>query len=135
MKLNEAAKYIQDILLEQGFVIHRYDAYSTNSIYLKLDYGACHSIRISDHKGKEYLSYKYNIIKNCSSLGWRKDKNGKWRFTCSTNKLQIDNLIKIILSDRLQIKAFYDYDKVIYAYKQKIDNQKGFWEKAKEVKL
>lgn len=30
-------------------VIHRLDAYSTNSIYLKFDYGIVNSLRISDH--------------------------------------------------------------------------------------
>ena len=44
------ADYIQSKLLEYGFKIQRYNAYSTNSIYLKLDYGVCNSIRISDHK-------------------------------------------------------------------------------------
>lgn len=48
-------------LLSAGFIVHRYDAYSTNSIYLKLDCGVCNSIRISDHTGKGYLKYRYNI--------------------------------------------------------------------------
>lgn len=133
MKLEEVAEYVQNILLEQGFIIHRYNAYSTNSIYLKLDYGACCSIRISDHKGKEYLSYKYNIIKNTTDLGWRKDNKDKWRFICSTNKLQIDNLIKIILDDRQYRKCFTDYDMLVKCYKIKSRNDIGFWQKAWEV--
>lgn len=36
-------------------VIHRLDAYSTNSIYLKFDYGIVNSLRISDHEGKKHL--------------------------------------------------------------------------------
>lgn len=43
-------------------LIHRYDAYSTNSVYLKFDYGVANSLRIADHAGKEYLSYRFNII-------------------------------------------------------------------------
>ena len=43
-------------------VIHRLDAYSTNSIYLKFDYGIVNSLRISDHEGKKHLSYRYNIL-------------------------------------------------------------------------
>lgn len=35
-------------------VIHRLDAYSTNSIYLKFDYGIVNSLRISDHEGKKH---------------------------------------------------------------------------------
>lgn len=59
--LRDKATYIIDKLKVQGIVIHRYNAYSTNSIYLKLDYGVCNSIRISDHSGKQHLSYRYNI--------------------------------------------------------------------------
>ena len=33
----EKAEYIANKLIEKGVIIHRYDAYSTNSIYLKLD--------------------------------------------------------------------------------------------------
>ena len=61
MKGTQIAEYVIEELLKHGFVIHRYDAHSTCSIYLKLDYGACNSIRISDHDGYEHLSYKYNI--------------------------------------------------------------------------
>ena len=46
---------LQEALLEAGIVIQRYDAYSTDSVYLKLDYGVCNSIRISNHNGKRYL--------------------------------------------------------------------------------
>ena len=30
-------------------IIHYYHSYTSNSIYLKLDYGAANSVRISDH--------------------------------------------------------------------------------------
>ena len=50
-----------ELLLEKGFIVQRYDSVTTNSIYLKLDYGMCNSIRISDHKGKKHLSYMYNL--------------------------------------------------------------------------
>ena len=56
------ADAIVSILKDKGFVIQRYDAYSTDSVYLKLDYGVCNSIRISDHEGKKHLCYRYNMI-------------------------------------------------------------------------
>lgn len=40
-------------LLDMGFIVHRYYAYSTSSIYLKLDYGIACGIRIADHLGKK----------------------------------------------------------------------------------
>ena len=38
-------------LKEKGFQIQKYYARTTRSIYLKLDYGVCCGIRISDHNG------------------------------------------------------------------------------------
>lgn len=60
-QLKELAKYVSERLLDKGFIVQRYDAYSTDSIYLKLDYGAANSIRISNHPGKKHLRYRYNI--------------------------------------------------------------------------
>ena len=51
-------------LLDMDLIVHRYDAYSTNSIYLKLDYGIACGIRIADHPGKKKYSYRFNIIKD-----------------------------------------------------------------------
>lgn len=70
-------------LLDMDFIVHRYDAYSTSSIYLKLDYGIACGIRIADHPGKKKYSYRFNIIK---------DFNGD----------------KVILKDGL-ISRFYDF--------------------------
>ena len=135
MKCKEIAKYISEELLKYGFVIHRYDSYSTCSIYLKLDYGACSSIRISDHNGYEHLSYKYNIKQGTCANGWYKDKNGLWRYACKTDKESIDKLITIILGDRLMRKTNYNYTKLIDDYKSKINKDTGFWSGAREVKL
>ena len=59
MNKKETIKKIADdisrSLLEEGFDILRYDSYSSNSVYLKIDCGVCHTIRISDHPGKKHL--------------------------------------------------------------------------------
>ena len=44
-------------LKEKGFQINKYYAKTTKSIYLKLDYGVCCGIRISDHNGKKKYRY------------------------------------------------------------------------------
>lgn len=64
MNEKEIAKIIIPKLQNLGFIVHRYDAYSTNSIYLKLDYGVACGIRISDHNGKKQYHYRFNLIKN-----------------------------------------------------------------------
>lgn len=51
-------------LLDMGLIVHRYNAHSTSSIYLKLDYGLSCGIRIADHPGKKKYSYRFNVIKD-----------------------------------------------------------------------
>ena len=55
-------------LLDMDFIVHRYDAYSTSSIYLKLDYGVACGIRIADHPGKKKYHYRFNILKEIRSF-------------------------------------------------------------------
>lgn len=50
-------------LKAKNFKIHKCYAKTTRSVYLKLDYGVCCGIRISDHKGKKQYRYKFNLIK------------------------------------------------------------------------
>lgn len=73
-------------LKDMGLIVHRYNAHSTSSIYLKLDYGLACGIRIADHPGKKKYSYRFNVIK---------DYVGD----------------KVILKDGL-ICRFYDYDEL-----------------------
>ena len=64
MKCTDIADTLIQKLTNIGFIIHRYDAYSTSSIYLKLDYGLTCGIRIADHNGKKKYRYRFNIMKN-----------------------------------------------------------------------
>ena len=67
-EVNMLAREVVDALKCAGFTVHRYNSYSTNSIFLKVDYGVCKSIRISDHGGKQYLKYRYNIGTNYDEI-------------------------------------------------------------------
>lgn len=60
----DVARILIEKLLDIGFIVHRYDSYSTSSIYLKLDYGLSCGIRIADHPGKKKYSYRFNVIKD-----------------------------------------------------------------------
>lgn len=64
MNGNEVANILISKLLDMGFIIHRYNSHSTNSIYLKLDYGLSCGIRIANHPGKKKYSYRFNVIKD-----------------------------------------------------------------------
>ena len=60
----EIANILVQRLAEIGFIVHQYNAYSTSSIYIKLDYGLSCGIRIADHPGKKKYSYRFNVIKD-----------------------------------------------------------------------
>lgn len=132
MTLNDIADSLINRLKTFKIVVHRYNAYSTNSIYLKLDYGALNSIRISDHKGKRHLHYKYNIQKDgVDHIGWHKDNN-IWRYYTTPSKKNIDNLINIIIEDRFTKQTMGNYNRLLEKYKsQRADV--GFWTKAERV--
>lgn len=64
MNEKQIAKVLIEELLKLGFVVHRYNAVTTNSIYLKLDFGVCCGIRIADHSGKKKYHYRFNVVKD-----------------------------------------------------------------------
>lgn len=118
------------LLIEEGFVVQRYDAYSTNSIYLKLDYGLCNSIRISDHRGKEHLSYKYNLRSDIKKYYKERDKYVRYYYLFEQRK----NLIEHIKYDRrmkiYQLGSIEEYKDLMNIEKNLNSNNKGFWQKA-----
>ena len=123
------ADHLQSELLKCGFTIQRYDAYSTSSIYLKLDYGVCNSIRISNHRGKSYLKYRYNIGKHISDRIHCVDKFDRYYFPAK----EMDELVRKIVTDRDEkIKKFGIIRYGKFMSKNRLENQdnKGFWRKA-----
>ena len=50
-------------LKNKGIKISKYYSKTTKSVYIKLDFGVCGGIRISDHRGKKKYHYKFNVIK------------------------------------------------------------------------
>lgn len=64
MNENDVANILIAKLLEKKFIVHRYNSYTTNSIYLKLDFGLSCGIRIADHPGKQKYNYRFNVLKD-----------------------------------------------------------------------
>ena len=64
MNGKEIANILVQRLIAEGFIVHRYNSHTTNSIYIKLDYGLSCGIRIADHPGKKKYSYRFNVIKD-----------------------------------------------------------------------
>ena len=107
MELNDIAEMLCRNLISEGFIIQRYDAYSSNSIYLKLDYGACNSIRISDHPGKKYLKYRYNIGPYVKEFQEVKDKFPRIYY----RETKSQSLLKRIIRDKSGKLQYYGKEK------------------------
>lgn len=138
MNGKQVAEWLIQKLKKEGFIIQRYDAIKTKSIYLKLDYGMANSIRISDHKGYRYLSYRYNVEcwRECGKRQGR-DKHGWDRFYYSSCKNDIKQLLQDIKKNKEQRIERYGEEKYKELMQKNIERGKltrdhTFWHKAKE---
>ena len=129
------AKTLIKRLKQEGFIIRRYDAYSTHSVYLKLDYGLAHSIRISDHQGKKHLSYRYNVILNQKKCETVMDDNGLTRTFYPPEMLE--DLIAAIITlkrDTLQQYGDRSYKRLMQSNQEKHKHDTvGFWAQCRKV--
>lgn len=132
--LEALADEIQEKLLGMGFTVHRLDAFTTNSVYLKVDRGVCHSIRVSDHMGKKHLKHRYNIGTFVKKFRSVHDMHRRYYFTVD----EVDRLVKFVKHDRVhQI----DVPGGSEAYKEQVRMfrkrgeamTEGFWTKCWEV--
>lgn len=131
MDIKTIADFIIQTLKSNGFTIHRYDAYSTNSIYIKLDWGVCNSIRISDHNGKKYLKYRYNVIIDGND---KSVKDGYQRYYYNQNSIN-EMLSKVIQDKQEKIERYgpSNYNRFVQENRLKSNNEKGFWSQAKLI--
>lgn len=128
-EIEELAAIIVNHLLAEGFTVQRYNAYTTNSIYLKLDYGVCNYIRISDHPGKRHLKYQYNIGPHIEKF--RKEKDRYDRFYYRLDRAR--NMLERIIRDRDTKKSQYgapEYQALIQKNRNANAGMLGFWSKA-----
>ncbi len=132
MTLRQYADKIVEKLRGQGFIIQRYDAYSTYSVYLKLDYGVCNTIRISDHPGKEHLHYRYNLLLDGENN--IVDDDGYMRYYYNKDTVK-DMLMQILFDrqDKLQRYGKERYRDFMIKNMTEHKSDKGFWHDAKLV--
>lgn len=130
--IKNIAENLISILINKGFAIQRYDAYKTCSVYLKLDYGVCNTIRISDHEGKQYLNYRYNLLIG-GETNIIEDKYIRYYF----NENDIETLVNQILFDRIsKIQKYGKKNYINFMSKNRTDNAlnaEGFWKQAKII--
>lgn len=132
-EIKQLADYLVRHLKKAGFVVQRYNSYTTNSVYLKLDYGVCNSIRISDHRGKKHLKYRYNIEVGRPGFEMKyEDFLPRYFYTPSMAKRMIESIVQ----DRNQKMGRYGKNRYYYYMKQNKEdgeNKPGFWQQSVEV--
>lgn len=132
--LKAIAQQVVDRLKAAGFKVQRYDAMTTLSIYLKLDYGMCNSIRISNHKGKKHLQYRYNLLSHHSGVSHERGARGALRSYFGFES--VEALITAILDARdkkLLSYGFHLYGQLMNQNYEKHKFEVGFWQQCVEV--
>lgn len=117
----------------RGMTVQRYDAYTTNSVYLKFDYGVANSVRISDHNGKKHLSYRFNLLTTLDdSFAELEGEHPRYYYSPD----DFDRLIKAIIGNRdAQMEKYgpRHYEFLMKRNKAANTDTKGFWSKARIV--
>lgn len=121
MNEKQIAKILVSKLQDMGFVVHRYDAITTNSIYLKLDYGVCCGIRIADHNGKKKYHYRFNVVKGYSGDKIIYFKNLISYFYTFEELPQLLNMVKNERESKIKKYGFENYK--MYMEKEKQENE------------
>ena len=128
-ELENLADSIANRLAGEGFIVQRYDAKTTDSIYLKLDYGVCNSIRISSHAGKKHLKYRYNIGPYIDGFHVVKEKYDRFYYPADG----LEDMIAQIMEDReLKLSRYGCESYAGYMLKNKNDRagSSEFWREA-----
>ena len=133
--LIKVAEDIQILLKKNDFIIHRYNSYSSNSIYLKVDFGLAGSIRISDHVGKGYLNYTFNVGTDIKEY---REEQGKYgiKYFIPENRLELLlPLVNKIYKSKITKygKHWYNNKKEECEKKNIRELGKGFWSGAYRV--
>lgn len=134
LKTNELELITENIirtLKDNNVAIQRYDSTTTSSIYLKLDYGVAFSIRISNHKGKKHLKYRYNVLLDEPS---HYDVIAQRYYY---NQTDVNMMLNHILSERQRKISKYGVTNyknfMINNQKSHAKDKRGFWNQSKLI--
>lgn len=133
-RIKDIAGELARALVAEGFTVHRYDAITTDSVYLKLDYGACNSVRVSDHAGYPHLKYRYNIGTWIEQAMETEDTYPRFYWPAD----QAAELVAKCVEDRAARIGWSGqggYEQIIRKKKREARNARsGFWTHARKVK-
>ena len=111
---------------KEGYILHYLQAYSTNSCYIKMDFGVCKSIRIADHKGIEKYEYTFNLMLNLDKSYTEDERH---YYCLDDMEKMIDDINKH--KEEIQKEYGFRYYEFMLKNKKEMENKKGFWEKCK----
>lgn len=135
--MKQSLNDIADAVIEKlrgKVIIHRYDSFSTNSIYLKFDYGVANSLRISDHDGKRHLKYRFNIMESMGNKSSKETHTRQGFEMVFYSPAMINACCRDILAAKADRVARYrDYDAIIERAKAEATPDKGFWHAARLI--
>ena len=128
---------IADAVIEKlrgKVIIHRYDSFSTNSIYLKFDYGVANSLRISDHDGKRHLKYRFNILESMGNKSSKETHTRQGFEMVFYSPAMINACCRDILASKAdRVERYRDYDAIVERAKAEATPEKGFWHGARLI--
>lgn len=137
MTTEDTVKELVEKLKEKcpELIIHYYHSYTSSSIYLKLDYGAAFSVRISDHdKSENGYNYKYEL-RTDKKLSWHRKENNAYKIMYPAT--QIEQLASKIIKERdRKIKAkgkTYTHEMQKRKLYMNGDKSKKFYKLCKEI--
>lgn len=136
MTHKEIAKRIIRVMKREGAIVHRYDARSSNSIYIKIDAGIVGTIRISDHLstgGRKKLGYRYNLLTNLNEFHINKVPNVRYFYPTKDLDIMIGNILarrEALLSES---HGDFIYQQHVRNEIHKRRKQPGFWQRAEIV--
>jgi len=122
-------------LKKEDLFVQVYDAFTTNSVYIKFDFGVANSLRISDHKGKGY-PYRFNIRTDINQIK-EEVVDGKKRIYFPNTPASINKLIEMIVGYKKE--KIKKYGRKNYISYLKEDRKKGemldssFWRESELV--
>lgn len=121
---------LAQMLLSAGIEIRYYGAYSTKSRYMKLDDGVMNTVRISDHRGKAHLKYRYEIGPHIN----KRKTVMKGGYPSHLYPAQaLDALAKDIIEERDRRVHVWGKERYAEFRRKNMNdnvNAKGFWSKA-----
>lgn len=130
-EISAIALQVTEAMKKRGVIVHRYDSYTTNSVYLKFDYGAAYSLRISDHKGKKHLKYRFNIEMDLKDL--KTERRGKCFMEFFPAEKVSYCISRILTVRQMRQESVDNYQALMDWYRDKGQRSPGFWEQAKQV--